>query len=42
MLSKKIIDLILEKIRVLKWGRIEIIIRDAKVRQINTIEEERL
>lgn len=42
MLVKEILDHVLEKLGVLKWGRIEIIVRDAKVTQINTIEEERL
>lgn len=42
MLIKDVITLILEKIGVLKWGKIEIIVRNAKVTQINTIEEERL
>lgn len=42
MLTKEVIALVLEKLRVLKWGKIEIIVRDAKVTQINTIEEERV
>lgn len=42
MQVKEIIRRIMEKVVSLKWGRIEIIVRDAKVTQINTIEEERL
>lgn len=33
---------IMEKMNELKWGKIEIIIKDSKVTQINRIEEERL
>ena len=42
MQIKEVIALVFEKLEILKWGKIEIIVRDAKVTQINTIEEERL
>lgn len=42
MLINEVIALIFEKLGILKWGKIEIIVKDAKVTQINTIEEERL
>ncbi len=41
-MMKEIVDRIIEKAKMLKWGKIEIIVRDEKVTQINTIEEERL
>jgi len=37
-----VVKRILYKLRLLKWGKIEIIVRDTKVTQINTIEEDRL
>jgi len=42
MAVSDVIKLILDKLRFLKWGKIEIIVRDTKVTQINTIEEDRL
>lgn len=42
MLIQETINLLFKKLQLLKWGKIEIIVRDAKVTQINTIEEERL
>lgn len=42
MFIKEVVERILEKLKFLKWGKIEIIVRDAHVTQINTIEEERL
>jgi hypothetical protein len=37
-----VISLISDRINIIKWGKIEVIVRDAKVTQINTIEEKRL
>ncbi|MEM5795069.1 MAG: DUF2292 domain-containing protein [Bacillota bacterium] len=42
MAVSDVVKLILDKLRFLKWGKIEIIVRDTKVTQINTIEEDRL
>lgn len=42
MIVRSVVRRILDKLRLLKWGKIEIIVRDAKVTQINTIEEDRL
>lgn len=42
MAVSDVVKLILDKLRFLKWGKIEIIVRDMKVTQINTIEEDRL
>ena len=42
MIVRAVVRRILDKLRFLKWGKIEIIVRDAKVTQINTIEEDRL
>ena len=42
MLVREIVERIMDKLRFLRWGKIEIIVRDAKVTQINTIDEERL
>lgn len=42
MLIKDVTQLLMEKLKFLRWGKIEIIVRDAKITQINTIEEERL
>ncbi|MDR3564606.1 MAG: DUF2292 domain-containing protein [Negativicutes bacterium] len=39
---KDVAEQIREKLRLLRWGKIEIIVRDARVTQINTMEEERL
>lgn len=38
---REIVERIMYKLRFLKWGKIEIIVRDAKITQINTIEEDR-
>lgn len=37
-----IIARIMDKLTGLKWGKIEIIVRDAKITQINRVEEDRL
>ena len=42
MIIREVVKKVLSKLRLLKWGKIEIIVRDAKVTQINTIEEDRL
>lgn len=42
MLIEEVLKLIVDKLRFLQWGKIEIIVRDNKVTQINTIKEDRL
>ena len=37
-----IVEKVVDRIKLLRWGKIELIVRDAKVTQINTIDEERL
>ena len=42
LLLGDIMERVTEKMQSLRWGKIELIVRDAKVTQINTIDEDRL
>ena len=42
VIIEDIVERVVDKIKLLRWGKIELIVRDAKVTQINTVDEERL